>query len=224
MQDLEFSFNKYNKKMEMKYNTDPKFKAMADRLNGSYMEFEGELTNGNGYTFEDNRGSLENAANQWNTMKLWSAGMTASKTQAVNSKMMKVAQDAMKFGSDPVYGPFIEKHQEILAEDIESAFTKYDQKMKFKYNTDPKFKAMADKHVGNAMDLGDSLANEQGWTFEDNDGSLETAANQWNTMGLWSVGMTASKTKVVNSKMMKVAETAIAFGSDPVYGPWIQQQ
>jgi hypothetical protein len=224
MQDLEFSFNKYNKKMEMKYNTDPKFKAMADRLNGSSIELGGELSNGNGYTFEDNDRSLETAANQWNTMGLWSVGMTASKTKVVNSKMMKVAQEAMQFGSDPVYGPWIQEQETILYGDIEVAFTKYDQKMQYKYNTDPKFKAMADKHVGNAMGLGEELGNKQGWTFEDNDGSLENAGNMWNLMGLWSVGMTASKTTVVNKKMMKVAETAMAFGSDPVYGPWIQQQ
>jgi hypothetical protein len=68
------------------------------------------------------------------------------------------------------------------------------------------------------------LSNENGWTFEDNDGSLETAANEWNTMGLWSVGMTASKTQAVNNKLKSVAADAMAFMSDPVYGPWIQKQ
>jgi hypothetical protein len=138
--------------------------------------------------------------------------------------MMKVAQDAMKLGTDPVYGPFIERNQNVLAEDIEDAFTKYDQKMQFKYNTDPKFKALADKVTASSMDLGNSLGNANGWTFEDHDGSLERAGNAWNGFGLWSVGATATKTAVVNQKMMKVAQDAMAFGSDPVYGPWISKQ
>ena len=50
-----------------------------------------------------NRPSTEAAPQQ-----LWSVGMTASKTAAVNQKMQKVAQDYMAFASDPVYGPFIE--------------------------------------------------------------------------------------------------------------------
>ena len=57
--------------------------------------------------------------------KLWSVGMTATKTAAVNTKLMKVAQDAMAFANDPVYGPFIEQHQTVLMNEIEAAFVKY---------------------------------------------------------------------------------------------------
>jgi hypothetical protein len=53
---------------------------------------------------------------------------------------------------------------------------------------------MTDKQMASDEALGAELENENGWTFEDNEGSLEAAANQWNTMGLWSMGMTASKT------------------------------
>jgi hypothetical protein len=65
MAEFETAFNKYQKKMEWKYNTDPKFKAMADRFNGSAMDLGNELGSENGWIFEDNEGSLENAANQW---------------------------------------------------------------------------------------------------------------------------------------------------------------
>ena len=41
--------------------------------------------------------------------QLWSVGMTANKTAAVNQKLQKVAGDYMAFASDPVYGPFIEQ-------------------------------------------------------------------------------------------------------------------
>ncbi len=105
--------------------------------------------------------------------------MTASKTQAVNKKMLKVTQDAIEFGSCPVYGPFIREQQLILAEEIEDAFRSYDYKLLHKYNTDPKFKGYADKFRGLAYELGDELQNENGWTFEDNDRSLETARSQW---------------------------------------------
>jgi hypothetical protein len=210
--------------MQYMYNTDPKFKALADKVVGSAMDLGNELGSENGWTFEDNQGSLEKAANQWNTVGLWSVGMTATKTQAINSKMMKVAQDAMVFGSDPVYGPYIQGLQQHLGDDVETAFNKYEKKMEHKYNTDPKFKAMADRLNGSAMDLGNELGNGNGLTFEDNDGSLEKAANQWNTMQLWSAGMTDSKTQAVNKKMMKVVQDAMKFGSDPVYGPFIEKQ
>jgi hypothetical protein len=105
--------------------------------------------------------------------------------------------------------------------DVDQAFNKYQSTMMMKYNSDPRFKAMSDKHMANAEALGNELDNENGWTFEDNNGSLEAAANQWNTMGLWSVGMTYSKTQKVNAKMMEVAKSAMAFNDDPVYGPWV---
>ena len=52
------------------------------------------------------------------TQQLWSVGMTAQKTADVNTKLQKVAQDAMAFSADPVYGPFIEQHQQVLMTDL----------------------------------------------------------------------------------------------------------
>jgi len=111
--------------------------------------------------------------------KLWSVGMTASKTAAVNQKLQKVAADYMAFASDPVYGPFIEQHQTQLYVDISTAFTKYQTAMENKYNSDPVFRAKADAYVATEEALGEELNNPTGWTFEDNDGALEQAANQW---------------------------------------------
>ena len=111
--------------------------------------------------------------------KLWSVGMTASKTAAVNQKLQKVAQDYMAFASDPVYGPFLEQHQTQLYIDISAAFTKYQTVMENKYNSDPVFRAKADAYVATEEALGEELNNPTGWTFEDNDGALEQAANQW---------------------------------------------
>ena len=111
--------------------------------------------------------------------KLWSVGMTASKTAAVNQKLQKVAQDYMAFASDPVYGPFLEQHQTQLYLDIDAAFTKYMTAMENKYNSDPVFRAKADAYVATEEALGEELNNPTGWTFEDNDGALEQAANQW---------------------------------------------
>ena len=147
--------------------------------------------------------------------------MTHAKTQAVNAKMIKVTEDAIKFRSDPVYGPWILKQEEILSRDLETAFTKYNTKIQQKYNTDPKFKAMADEINETAMDLGEELEDQNGWTFSDNDGSLETAANQWDTVGLWTIGMTKTKTEAVNDKMQALVDDAEAFNADPVYGAWI---
>ena len=106
--------------------------------------------------------------------------MTATKTAAVNTKLQKVAQDAMAFANDPVYGPFIEQHQTVLMNEIEAAFVKYQSAMEAKYNADPVFRAKADALVASDMALGDELNAPAGWTFEDNDGSLEQAANSWN--------------------------------------------
>ena len=111
--------------------------------------------------------------------KLWSVGMTASKTAAVNQKLQKVAQDYMAFASDPVYGPFLEQHQTQLYMDIDAAFTKYMTVMENKYNSDPVFRAKADAYVATEEALGEELNNPTGWTFEDNDGALGQAANQW---------------------------------------------
>ena len=105
--------------------------------------------------------------------------MTANKTERVNEKLHYIAEDMENFQAHPVYGPFLEKHQAILMKDVEAAFKKRDNTMHMKYNSDPKFKAFADKLVGSGMGLGDELMNENGFTFEDNDGSLEKAANQW---------------------------------------------
>ena len=121
-----------------------------------------------------NRPSVEAAPQQ-----LWSVGMTASKTAAVNQKLQKVAQDYMAFASDPVYGPFLEQHQTQLYLDIDAAFTKYMTVMENMYNFDPVFRAKADAYVATENALGEELNNPTGWTFEDNDGALERAANQW---------------------------------------------
>ena len=121
-----------------------------------------------------NRPSVEAAPQQ-----LWSVGMTASKTAAVNQKLQKVAQDYMAFASDPVYGPFLEQHQTQLYLDIDAAFTKYMTVMENKYNSDPVFRAKSDAYVATENALGEELNNPTGWTFEDNDGALERAANQW---------------------------------------------
>ena len=121
-----------------------------------------------------NRPSVEAAPQQ-----LWSVGMTASKTAAVNQKLQKVAQDYMAFASDPVYGPFLEQHQTQLYLDIDAAFTKYMTVMENMYNFDPVFRAKADAYVASENALGEELNNPTGWTFEDNDGALERAANQW---------------------------------------------
>ena len=111
--------------------------------------------------------------------QLWSVGMTASKTAAVNQKMQKVAADYMAFASDPVYGPFVEQHSTQLYMDIDAAFTKYTMAMENKYNSDPVFRAKADAYVATEEALGEELNDPTGWTFEDNDGSLEQAAMGW---------------------------------------------
>ena len=121
-----------------------------------------------------NRPSTQAAPQQ-----LWSVGMTASKTAAVNQKLQKVAQDYMAFASDPVYGPFLEQHQTQLYMDIDAAFTKYMTVMENKYNSEPVFRAKADAYVATEEALGEELNNPTGWTFEDNDGALGQAANQW---------------------------------------------
>ena len=121
-----------------------------------------------------NRPSTQAAPQQ-----LWSVGMTASKTAAVNQKLQKVAQDYMAFASDPVYGPFLEQHQTQLYMEIDAAFTKYMTVMENKYNSDPVFRAKADAYVATEEALGEELNNPTGWTFEDNDGALGQAANQW---------------------------------------------
>ena len=85
----------------------------------------------------------------------------------------------MAFASDPVYGPFIEQHQTQLYMDITAAFTKYSTAMDNKYNSDPVFRAKVDAFEDTEEALGNELNDPTGWTFEDNDGALERAANQW---------------------------------------------
>jgi hypothetical protein len=120
--------------------------------------------------------------------------MTSSKTNNVNGKLMKVAEDAIKCRNDPVYGPWIKNQQEILYEDLQTAIEAYDRKVTHKYNTEPKFRAYADKVKGSVTGLEHELTDQNGWTFEDNDHSLENSAKEWKGIGMWSVGMTASKT------------------------------
>ena len=125
---------------------------------------------------------LGNFARRAAPQKLWSVGMTASKTAAVNQKLQKVAQDYMAFASDPVYGPFLEQHQTQLYIDIDAAFTKFTNAMESKIQSDPVFRYKSDHYQFYFFyeeGLGQELNNPTGWTFEDNDGALERAANQW---------------------------------------------
>ena len=73
------------------------------------------------------------------------------------TKLQKVAQDAMAFANDPVYGPFINQHQTVLLNDIEAALVKYQAAMEAKYNSDPVFRAKADAYVASEMALGNEL-------------------------------------------------------------------
>ena len=89
--------------------------------------------------------------------KLWSAGMTASKTAAVNAKLQTVAKEAMLYYNDPVYGPFFEQHFTVLMNEVEAALMKYQTAMENKYNSDPVFRAKADAYVASEMALGNEL-------------------------------------------------------------------
>ena len=64
-------------------------------------------------------------------------------------------------------------------QDLEAAFDKKSQAAEMKYKTDPKFAAKCDKLHVSVNKLGFELHEENGWIFEDNDGSLEIAAGQW---------------------------------------------
>ena len=113
------------------------------------------------------------------TQGLWSAGATPAKTAALNEKLLKAAQMAVALGEDPVYGPFIEHHQQILYTEVMVAVEKYESTMEAKYNADPVFKAKVDKLIAADIALGKEIESEDGWTFEDNDGSLAEAASGW---------------------------------------------
>jgi hypothetical protein len=132
-------------------NYDQKLDNISKQLEEALDALE-KNANANGYYAKKNNRPPRQAP-----VKLWSVGMTASKTEAVNKKMIKVAQDAIKLGSDPVYGPYIMEQQAFLADDIEAAFTSYDKKLQYKYNTEPKFKAYADKIKGSSTELGNEL-------------------------------------------------------------------
>ena len=111
---------------------------------------------------------------------LWSVGMNAQKTQAVNQRMMKVASDAMLLGADPVYGPFIQQQQALLMNDLQMALMKYDQVIQTKMAQDPVFASKLDNLVTSGELLDQELENPAGYLAEDNDGSLQKAAAQWN--------------------------------------------
>ena len=101
-------------------NYDQKLEDISNDLDKALWELENNARQ-NGYYAKKNIAS--------GNVKLWSVGMTASKTQAVNAKMMEVAKSAMAFNDDPVYGPWVTKHQEILMGDILVALDKYEKKM-----------------------------------------------------------------------------------------------
>ena len=148
-------------------NYDVKLDAIGQQIDAALRDLE---TNAHANGFARRRAA---------STKLWSVGMTAQKTAAVNQKLIKVAADAETFYADPVYGPFIQQHQQVLFTDLEAAFTKYMTAMETKYNTDPVFRAKADASNALDMELGAEIEDPTGWTFEDTDGALEQAANQW---------------------------------------------
>jgi hypothetical protein len=74
-------------------NYDKKLENISNQLDAALDKLK-KNANSNGYYARKNIRA--------GPVKLWSVGMTASKTQRVNSMMMKVAQDAMKFETDPV--------------------------------------------------------------------------------------------------------------------------
>ena len=117
-------------------------------------------------------------------MGLWSVGMNDAKTTRVTNELIEVANTAEAFANDPVYGPWIQQQQAVLFTEIEAAMDKYQTVMNQKYTTDARFKQMADAHVKNVMDLGNELNNPNGWTFQDNTGSLGQNGNRFiNSLG-----------------------------------------
>jgi hypothetical protein len=149
-------------------NVDQKLDKLAMDLEGALKEVEGDY-HSNGYYHGKRAGPI----------KLWAVGATAQKTATLNAKMMKMARLADALGQDPVYGPFIEHHQQILLNDVMVAATKYDKTMQDKYMSDPVFKQKCDNYVDSLKVFGNEAMNEDGWTFEDNDGSLQKAGAEW---------------------------------------------
>ena len=130
-------------------NYDQKIENIARQIDDALAGLD-QNARSNGYYFRRQARAQTN---------LWSVGMTSTKTAAVNAKLQKVAQDAMALGNDPVYGPFIQQHQEILMNDIEVALNKYSAVMEAKYNSDPAFKAKVDAYIVSSSALGEELDN-----------------------------------------------------------------
>jgi hypothetical protein len=110
--ELQKALNEFNRDSENTFkdfvdrgdaaNYDQKLDNIGKQLDNALWDLE-KNANSNGYYARKNTRA--------SPVKLWSAGMTASKTKNLNAKLMKYAKDAMKFGNDPVYGPFIMKNQ-----------------------------------------------------------------------------------------------------------------
>ena len=176
MENTEESFNYYKSVNE---DINENLENISYELDSTLAALE-ENARSNGYNAKKNMRAAP--------VKLWSVGMTASKTQVVVDKLMVAMKDVLRFRDDPVYGPVESKLFDDLIKDIGDAFIKYDDVMRKKCASDPKFKKM----YGELSDSGKAFAyevgNGDGWTIEDNDGSLRAAQAQWNTMGMWAIG------------------------------------
>ena len=111
--------------------------------------------------------------------RLWSVGMTGYKTGAIMTKLQRIYAESWAFNNDPVYGLFIAQHLSILTDDIDAAFLKYSEVMQAKYDSDPVFREKWIALESDFNPLGLELQDQTGWTFEDNDGTLEEAAASW---------------------------------------------
>ena len=160
------ALDKYEKKMSAMYKKDAGFKAAVDQLAESQGAVDDEILYGEGTIFEDKEGALEKAGAQFNAAGLWSIGMNASKTKAVANKMEKLQKEAATLGSDPVYGPFIEKNQGVLVEELYVALDKYEKVMAKKYTTDAGFKKAVNQLKDSQEALDDELLYGAGssWT------------------------------------------------------------
>ncbi len=58
MVSLEVSFEKYEDKISEKYNTEPDFMAYVDASDAFSTELENELGDQNGWTYQDEDGTL----------------------------------------------------------------------------------------------------------------------------------------------------------------------
>ena len=90
----------------------------------------------------------------------------------------------MNFILDPVYGPFVQEQLYTLIDDlaIQDAITKFQLAMYEKSLDDPAFRARGNAFDTDLWALQQELSNPNGWTFEDNDGSLQRAATSWDQL------------------------------------------